>query len=177
MPYVGGDYFTATAELARRARARGHARFAYIGPSGGPESSLDRWRGFTSALDGAEPVLHLPGVGGSPPAVFDTIRSSRATAAFFTELADAIGVETTARAHGLSVPGDLSIVVLGSHLRAAQSGTNFTSFEIPREEMARQATAMLAERIETGSRGSQVLLACEPVEGETLGTISNRTMA
>jgi DNA-binding LacI/PurR family transcriptional regulator len=51
-----------------------------------------------------------------------------------------------------------------------RSGTQFTTYSIPREEMARQATAMLAERIESNSKGSQVLLSCEPVEGETLGT-------
>jgi hypothetical protein len=28
---------------------------------------------------------------------------------------------------------------------------------------------MLSERIEVNSKGGQVLLACEPVEGETLG--------
>jgi hypothetical protein len=38
--------------------------------------------------------------------------------------------------------------------------------------MARRATAMLAERIETGGKGDQVLLTCDLVEGETLGTIT-----
>jgi DNA-binding LacI/PurR family transcriptional regulator len=45
----------------------------------------------------------------------------------------------------------------------------FTSYEIPREEMGRQATAMLVNRIETGSLGSRILLKCQPVKGETLG--------
>ena len=70
----------------------------------------------------------------------------------------------------LSVPSDLSIVVLGSHIRPIQSGTRFTTFSIPREEMARRATQMLCERIEANSKGDQVLLACEPIEGETLAT-------
>lgn len=59
--------------------------------------------------------------------------------------------------------------MLGSHIRAARSPVRFTSYEIPREEMGRQATAMLVNRIETGSPGSQILLKCEPVRGETLG--------
>lgn len=177
VPYVGGDYVNATAELVRRARERGHARLAYVGPSKGPEASMDRWRGFTAALEGAALALHIPDVSGPGIAMLDAIRASGATAAFFTELADAIVVEAAARLQGLSVPGDLSIVVLGSHIRPAPSGTKFTTFSVPREEMARRATAMLAARIETGSRGEQVLLACEPVEGETLGSISNRTRA
>lgn len=175
VPYVGADYVAATAEMVRRAREKGHARLAYIGPGKGPESSLDRWKGFTSALDGAELVLHIPEVSGKALPMLDAIRNSGATAAFFTELADAVIVEAAARSESLSVPGDLSIVVLGSHLRPIQSGTRFTTFSIPREEMARRATRMLCERIEAGSKGGQVLLACEPVEGETLGTIHQRT--
>jgi DNA-binding LacI/PurR family transcriptional regulator len=56
-----------------------------------------------------------------------------------------------------------------------QSGTRFTTFSIPREEMARRATQMLCERIEAHSKGEQVLLTCEPVEGDTLGTIQQET--
>lgn len=168
VPYVGADYVSATADLVRRAKAKGHTLFAYVGPSDGPESSVDRWRGFQSELAGATLALHLANVGGAAEAMLDAIRESGATVAFFTELADAIGVEAATRARKLSVPEDLSVVVLGSHIRPVQTGTQFTSFSIPREEMARRATAMLAERIETHSRGEQVLLACEPVEGKTL---------
>jgi DNA-binding LacI/PurR family transcriptional regulator len=90
---------------------------------------------------------------------------------FFTEMADAVIVDAAARSQNLAVPGDLSIVVLGSHLRPMQSGTRFTTFSVPREEMARRATQMLCERIEAGSAGDQVVLPCEPVEGDTLGAI------
>ena len=169
VPYVGADYIAGTAEMVRRARARNHTKLAYFGPSTGAESSVDCWTGFQSALAGADLVLHISEVGGPAMALLDAIRQSGATVAFFTELADAVVVEAAARSQMLSVPGDLSIVVLGNHVRPAQSGTRFTTFSIPREEMARRATQMLAERIEANSRGEQVLLACEPVEGDTLG--------
>lgn len=175
VPYVGADYVEATAETVRRARSKGHRRLAYIGPAGGPESSLDRWKGFSSALGDAELVLHLEQVGGEALPMLEKIRAAGATAAFFTELADAVVVEGAARSQHLAVPGDLSIVVLGSHLRPMQSGTRFTTFAVPREEMARRATQMLCERIETNSKGEQVMLACEPVEGETLGAIHEET--
>jgi DNA-binding LacI/PurR family transcriptional regulator len=174
VPYVGADYGEATAELVRRASACGHRRLAYVGPSDGPESSVDRWRGFQSALGRrAELVLHLPSVGGPAARMLTAIMQAGATAAFFTELADAVVVEAAARSQNLQVPGDLSIVVLGSHIRPMQSGTSFTSFSVPREEMARRATAMLVQRIETGSPGEQVLLPCAPFEGQTLGTAPN----
>lgn len=175
VPYVGADYVTATAEMVRRARAKGHNRLAYVGPARGAESSVDRWQGFESALETAELVLHIPEVGGKALTMLEAILASGATAVFFTELADAVVVEAAARSQNLSVPGDLSIVVLGSHLRPMQSGTRFTTFSIPREEMARRATQMLCDRIEARSRGEQVLLTCEPVEGETLGLPHQKT--
>lgn len=169
VPYVGADYAAATAALLELAKIKGHRRIAYVGPSSGPESSVDRWNGFNSNLDGVELTLHIPKVGGPPADVLAAIRGSGATVVFFTELADAELVEAQARAQGVSVPGDLSIIVLGSHIRPAQTGIQFTTFSIPREEMARRATQMLVERIETNSEGGQVLLPCETVEGETLG--------
>jgi len=170
VPYVGADYVAATAELVRRAKAKGHQRLAYVGPSKGAESSVDRWKGFNAALDGAELVLHIADVGGPAGPLLDAVRKSGASVVFFTELADAVVVEAAARSQMVSVPSDLSIVVLGSHIRPIQSGTRFTTFSIPREEMARRATQMLCERIEANSKGDQVLLACEPIEGETLAT-------
>jgi len=171
VPYVGADYVAATAEMVRRARAKGHTKLAYVGPSKGAESSVDRWTGFASALEGAELALHIPEVGGKALPMLEAIRASGATVVFFTEMADAVIVDAAARSQNLAVPGDLSIVVLGSHLRPMQSGTRFTTFSVPREEMARRATQMLCERIEAGSAGEQVVLPCEPVEGDTLGAI------
>ncbi len=175
VPYVGADYVEATAEMVRRAKARGHAKLAYVGPSQGAESSVDRWQGFASALDGAELVLHIAEVGGKALPMLEAIRASGASVVFFTEMADAVIVDAAARSQNLAVPGDLSIVVLGSHLRPMQSGTRFTTFSVPREEMARRATQMLCERIEAGSKGEQVVLPCEAVEGETLGAIHQQT--
>ncbi|CAN7243507.1 LacI family DNA-binding transcriptional regulator [Devosia sp. LjRoot16] len=171
VPYVGADYVEATAEMVRRAKAKGHTRLAYVGPSKGAESSVDRWAGFASAIAEAELVLHIPEVGGKALPMLEAIRASGASVVFFTEMADAVIVDAAARSQNLAVPGDLSIVVLGSHLRPMQSGTRFTTFSVPREEMARRATQMLCERIEAGSAGDQVVLPCEPVEGDTLGVI------
>src|SRR5688572_1779405 len=114
VPYVGADYVTATAEMVRWAGAKGHRKLAYVGPGKGAESSVDRWKGFNSALDGLELVLHVREVGGKALPMLEAIRKSGATVAFFTELADAVVVDAAARSQNLSVPGDLSIVVLGS---------------------------------------------------------------
>lgn len=170
VPYVGGDYAAGTRRLVEQAIALGHSRLAYIGPDGPAESVADRWHGFASALGTmAELTLHVDAVNRPADEIIDAIEARGVTAAFFIELADAVRVEARARERGLVVPQDFSMVVLGSHIRAARSPVRFTSYEIPREEMGRQATAMLVNRIETGSAGSQILLTCQPVEGETLG--------
>jgi DNA-binding LacI/PurR family transcriptional regulator len=177
VPYVGGDYATATGALALQARALGHRRLAYIGPNGPAESPLDRWNGFNAALGAdLERVLHLQDAPPDDGALLDAVLTSGATAAFCVELADAVRIERAARARGLHLPADLSVVALGSHVRTEGSGTRFASFAIPREEMGRQATAMLVRRIEGGAAqaAEQALLPCEPIRGETLGAAKPR---
>jgi DNA-binding LacI/PurR family transcriptional regulator len=127
--------------------------------------------------NGMDLVAHVPAADQPAAQNLDLLVSSGATAVFFTELADAIKLEAIARQRGIAIPNDISVVVLGSHIRAEQTGTRFTSFTIPREAMGRAATHMLARRVETDESIQQVLLACEPVEGETLAPVTNRTCA
>ncbi|WP_087000863.1 LacI family DNA-binding transcriptional regulator [Rhizobium sullae] len=175
VPYVGGDYAEATRVLVEKARLLGHRKLAYIGPKGSAESTADRWKGFSEALkDKLDLSLHIPAVNAPAGETLDALLSSGATAAFFIELADAIRLEAAAHERGLSLPADLSVVVIGSHIRPERSRTQFTSFHIPREEMARQATAMLVRRVENAEPVQQILLPCEPVEGETLGPAMRR---
>jgi len=175
VPYVGGDYANGTRALVEKARAFGHEKLAYVGPNGSAESVVDRWRGFSEAVtEGAELVLHINEVGRPAGEALEAIAASGATAVFFVELADAVRVEAAARERGLSLPEDFSSVVLGSHVRAERSHVQFTSFNIPREEMGREATAMLVRRIEGATPVEQILLSCEPVEGETLGPAKKR---
>jgi len=177
VPYVGGDYAPATSALVHRARDLGHHRIAYVGLNDGAESTSDRWQGFQDAIGGADLVTTINAVGRPAAEVLDILLAADATCVFFTELADAIAVETLAKGRGMAIPGDLSIVVIGNHIRAEQTtGTRFTSFAIPREAMARAATHMLVRRVEDDAPVEQVLLPCEPVEGETLGPVSTQTI-
>ncbi len=176
VPYVGGDYASGTRVLVDKAKALGHAKLAYIGPSGPAESVVDRWQGFGSAIDGeAELVLHISEAGQAPAEVLEAVIGRGATAVFFVELADAVRFEAVARSRGLAIPDDFSAIVLGSHIRAERSHMQFTSYEIPREEMGRQATAMLVRRIVGAAPIEQILLNCEPVDGQSLGPAKKRT--
>lgn len=175
MPYVGGDYAPATSALVERARALGHRNMAYVGLNEGAESTVDRWYGFSRAMGESAPVASILDVGRPPQETLDILIGAGTSCVFFTELSDAVRVEEAARARGLSVPGDLSIVVLGNHIRADEPGRRFTSFAIPREAMARQATEMLVRRVEHDAPVEQLLLPCEPLEGDTLGSPISRT--
>ncbi|MEP7453466.1 LacI family DNA-binding transcriptional regulator [Phyllobacterium sp. SB3] len=174
VPYVGGAYADATKALVAKARASGHSRLAYVGPKGPAESVSDRWKAFVEAQEGEELALHIPDTGQPPEDILDALISSGSTAVFFVELDDAIKVESAARQRGLSIPADMSFVVLGRHIRPRRTAIQFASFNIPREEMGRQAAAMLIRRIETSDPVQQILLPCEPVEGETLGPAKMR---
>jgi DNA-binding LacI/PurR family transcriptional regulator len=171
VPYVGADYVSATARMVDQARALGHRRLAYVGPCGPAESVADRWKGFTGALgEDLELVLHVPVSRDSPAALLYAVLKRAATAVFFTELADAVEFEREAHERGLRFPDDISVVVMGSHVAAGPSRTRFASYDIPRAEMGRQATAMLVRRVEGVDEDvQQILLPCEPIQGETLG--------
>ena len=172
VPYVGADYAKATKRLVDLALDLGHRRFAYVGLVSGAESIADRWAGFHQGLaDDGELVLHIDEEGVPPAQLLPALQSSNATVVYFTELADASPFMQAAMAAGLSVPGDLSIVVLGSHVRSGESGTDFTTYTIPREEMAHQATLALIDRLEGRSNTVQTLLSCDIIKGETLGNL------
>lgn len=174
VPYVGADYAAAAAVMVGRAVSLGHRRFAYVGNVERAESMRDRWQGLIAGLaaHGGELALHVPHDHRPADETLDAIAATGATVAFFLELADAVEVDAAARRRGLAVPGDLSIVVIGSHERARRpAGIAFTSFGIPREEMGRQATAMLAAQLEGKAKPGQILVPCEFVEGATLGPL------
>lgn len=178
VPYVGADYAAATALLVQRALDMGHENFAYVGPDNGAESTRDRWTGFEAGTkDGAKLVLHVPEKGADTDTLLKSVRATRATVVFFTELAHAIPFRRAALAAGLDVPGDLSIVVLGSHIRAGDTMTQFTTYAVPREEMARKATLALIARLEGGAQIEQVLLSCEQIAGDTLGPIKPKRLS
>lgn len=173
VPYVGADYATATAALVQQARELGHRRLAFVGSTGPAESTADRWRGFQAALGDDLQLVLQHGDCEDADWLLSQLQGHGASAVFCVELADAVRLEAAAHPRGLGFPADLSVVALGSHIRADWSRTRFASFVIPREEMGRQATAMLVRRVEGGAAEpvQQVLLPCEPIRGETLGPV------
>jgi DNA-binding LacI/PurR family transcriptional regulator len=169
--YVGADYIAATKTLVDQALAKGHRQFAFIGTTGPAESIADRWHGFQSAIKGRAELVHVDAIeNGDPARQLAEVQASSATVVFFAEVLEAVAFDTYARAQGVKIPSDLSIVVLGSGTRTHTLRLHraFTCYAIPREEMGRQAAAMLVQTLLDPSQVPQVLLTCEIVAGETL---------
>jgi len=163
VPHVGADYPAAVRDLVRRAVALGHRRLAYAGPGAGAESSADRLRGFREAV-----AAH--GIEGihTPAARLGQLRGAGVTAVLAEEVSDGAALVLAARERGLSVPGDLSVLMLGAATRSAPRELDLTGFGIPRREMGRRAVQALTEVLAEGTT-PQELLKCAFVEGSTLG--------
>jgi LacI family transcriptional regulator len=166
VPYVGADYPAATAALVRRAAALGHANLAYVGTGSGPESFIDRLRGFEAAAAGVR-TRRLPE---AEPAALDAAVADGVTALFLEEPADVPAVTAWARERGLAVPADLSLVALGDPTRPVSIDLDVTGFTIPRREMGRQALDVFGALLEGAETGVQRLLPCELHDGATLAS-------
>lgn len=185
IPYVGADYTTATATVTARALQLGHKKLAFVGPGKGAESSTDRLEGFRQI---APRGLHLhppapserevgtrPPSPNTPPAqravgeVLDELLGRGVTAVFVEDLADAAALAHVARERGLDVPGDLSVVALGDASRPVDGDDEYSGFHIPRKEMGRRAVGLLEALLSGDESDRQQLLACELVDGSTLG--------
>lgn len=166
VPYVGADYITATATVTTRALQLGHTKVAFVGPGKGAESSADRLAGFRRV---APRGLHLrPPTPAEPGEVLAELLASGVTAVFVEDLAEAAALADTARARGLDVPGDLSVVALGDASRPVDGDDEYSGFHIPRREMGRRAVGLLEAVLSGDDVELQQLLACELVDGSTL---------
>ncbi|MEV0273878.1 LacI family DNA-binding transcriptional regulator [Hamadaea sp. NPDC050747] len=154
IPYVAADYATATQQLTERLFALGHRRVAYarIG-DGDAQPSRDREKGFRRAASSGEtrrltgPVWTLES-GEDVPGLLAEIRHGGITAIVAEQQVLAEQILAYAREQGLSIPGDLSVVVLGDSAGAPPTGTDWTGLVVPREQMGRQATRLLVQLLE-----------------------------
>ncbi|MDP4503366.1 LacI family DNA-binding transcriptional regulator [Nonomuraea turcica] len=174
--YVAADYAGATQQLTEQLFALGHERVAYarIG-DGDAQPSRDREKGFRRALPPggarrlAGPVWTLE----SPEdaaGLLEEIQHAGITGVVAEQEMLAEEVLAHARRHGLSVPGDLSVVVLGDSAGARGSGTPWTGLVVPREQMGRQATRLLARLLETPEETAcQESVECPLTPGATVG--------
>ncbi|MGV9378825.1 LacI family DNA-binding transcriptional regulator [Nonomuraea sp. NPDC003707] len=152
--YVAADYATATQQLTERLFELGHRRVAYarIG-DGDAQPSRDREKGFRRAMPAGEarrltgPVWTLESAD-DVAGLLAEIRHGGITAVVAEQVLLAEELLECARRHGMSVPDDLSVVVLGDSTGAHRTDTPWTGLVVPREQMGRQATHLLVRLLE-----------------------------
>lgn len=174
--YVAADYAGATQQLTERLFALGHERVAYarLG-NGDAQPSRDREKGFRRAVPPGTtrrltgPVWTLESVDEVDGLLTEVLRSS-VTGVVAEQQLLAEELLACARRRGASVPGDLSVVVLGDSTGARRDDTSWTGLVVPREDMGREATRLLIrllESAETTARSESV--ECPLMDGATVG--------
>lgn len=174
VPYVGVDYAGATKRLVQSALERGHRRFLYVHVDSDSESVRDRRAGLESGLALATDASLGLRVGNDSAieVIVAEIAETGTTAVFVEDPPLSVGIARALEAAGLSVPGDVSIVVLGDTSRLDVDRRDFTRLLPPRIELGQRATELL-NTILTGTdqmpaEQSRILLEC-PIElGTTL---------
>ena len=173
VPYVGLDYATATTELAKRAVAAGHRSAFYVRLSLTAEASRDRREALSNELKASGvDLVDAESTEIGLDLVWQKVRASGATVLFVEDPTDAEQLYLRANSAGLSVPEQLSMVVLGERNKPQDRSIDFTRLSAPRTELGAEAIALL-DQILNGSRGGaelplQRLLECAVIDGSTL---------
>ncbi|WP_203918735.1 LacI family DNA-binding transcriptional regulator [Rugosimonospora africana] len=174
--YVAADYAGATQQLTERLFALGHERVAYarLG-NGDAQPSRDREKGFRRAVPAGTtrrltgPVWTLESVDEVDGLLSEMLRSG-VTGVVAEQQLLAEELLGCARRQGASVPGDLSIVVLGDSTGARRDDTPWTGLVVPREEMGREATRLLIRLLESAdSTARSESVECPLMDGATVG--------
>jgi len=173
VPYVGVDYVSGTVDLVRRALALGHERFFYLHVDSRGESVLDRLAGFRSALANTGAVSATRSSNGSQlEADWRAIQSFAPSVLFVESPSMAQSLYELASAVGVSIPDELSIVVLGEQSRQRDQATDFTRFSAPRTELGSRAVQLLSRILAKDDsptpEESRVLLSVTQIAGSTL---------
>lgn len=163
--YVGGDYRTATGRIVDDLVAMGHRRFGYLGEAIRYEPQADRWEGFAGALDRfglavPSPVFTRPE---ELTAQWLDAALAAGTTAILVESVSLLRVlAAMVRLRGLTIPGDLSVVLLVDDPGGEVGPGPWASLHIPRNAMGRRAVRMLTALLTdpAGDHERQLLLPC-----------------
>ncbi|SEE88689.1 LacI family DNA-binding transcriptional regulator [Ruania alba] len=177
--WVGADYRAGTAAIIARLVRLGHERIGYLSPDRRSEALADREDGYRDGCSAAD-----------VPALVDLLEVEQMSAEWFDRaVADGVTAFVTAnedyaarlaeltRARGLTIPEDVSVVVLRGTAAGPRPGVSWSGMGIPRNEMGRVATRMLVEilRDPHATQDEHILLPCAPPEETTMAPAKGAT--
>jgi DNA-binding LacI/PurR family transcriptional regulator len=184
VPYVGVDYAGATSRLAQATLDKGHRRFLFLHVDSESESVRDRRDGLLSTVEAhgdATIELRVGEPGAVAAALAELDRPDRPTVVFVEDPSIAAEVMSLIEGAGLSVPLDISVVVLGDSSLLAAGHHDFTRLRPPRSELGRRATLLLDEILSADAAlpadRSRILLDCPIAIGTTLAEAPGAVIA
>jgi LacI family transcriptional regulator len=162
LPVVGGDNYVGAREAVRHLLALGHTRIGFIAGSLYSGQGSVRQRGYSDALSEAGIAMDMRLVADgnfSRSSGFDACTTllslaEAPTALFAANDEMALGAIDAARARGLDVPADLSIIGFDDIAAASQSHPALSTVRQPLDQISQIAVRELLGRI-NGTPGQQ----------------------
>lgn len=149
----------------------GHRRIGYVGLAAATDTAQRRERGYRAAMERAGIVPHpswmsaaAPTLSGGRTAVESILAqppAERPTSLFVASLLGSVGVLSGARAAGLHIPDDMSVIAFNDHELAEHLSPPLTTVWMPNLEMGREAVRMLLRALE-GEAVGDVMIADSP---------------
>ncbi len=172
LPTVDSDNFAGAVLATKYLLGLGHRRIGFLGGRQDLESARLREAGFRRAMADAGAAVDeaLVRVGGYRPETAaaparELLRhAERPTAVFATNDLSAIATMEVARALGLAVPDDLSVIGFDNVPESALASPPLTTINQPLQRMGAEALRLLVDLIEGVERDPHVRLPTELVE-------------
>ena len=167
LPSIGFDNRAAMSALAEEVLARGHRRIGVIsGATAGNDRARQRVEGIRDAVaaHGLDPaglvIIETAYQIESGGDAFDTLMGANdpPTAIICGNDVLAAGAVARARAHGLDVPGDVSVTGFDDIELARIVHPALTTVHVPHGEMGRKAASALVDMVETKQAGVSIRL-------------------
>src|SRR6476469_1457999 len=164
LAWVSADYATATADVVTRLVDAGHRRIGYITAPDRVQSHVDKEAGYRSACTTHQlpELMYVVDPAGIDQAWLDAVLAADVTALVLEASSMVDPVARLLAARGLSVPHDLSTVVL-MNLPTADVPA-WSDLHIPRNELGRAAVRLLIQLLgDTDVEPDRhLLLPCSP---------------
>jgi DNA-binding LacI/PurR family transcriptional regulator len=169
------DNLNAGRVAARHLVELGHKRIGYLGNRFGLQADMERFSGYRQILEeadiGFQPELVAHG-DGRPEGGMSAMERLLAlpeppTAVFCYNDMEAIGALRAVREHGLTVPGDVSVVGLDDLFLASYTDPPLTTIQQPKHQMGRLAVEILLQLLSGGKPDSHVTLAGKLIVRQT----------
>lgn len=146
----------------------GHRRVGYVGIPNRPQSNQFRFKGYQDALEAAEIALDPNLIFSSRTienhysvgeASLEPLLAAEASAIFCYNDAAAIGLLAACHVHGISVPGELSIIGFDDIDLTAYTMPQLTTIRQPRFELGCRAMHIMLALLNGKKPENQVLIA------------------